>query len=181
MALPITNTYLWLTRQPGNRFLKQSRDSSVADDSRCAPHCYCIGRLQRRDHFPIPTHRTSTGGGSSGPVRGSRVAQSIGLIGAPLILAGLVCLVAATTPNQGVLAHSGACSASSTSKFTSRRLPQLIETESRSPELRAGGTKPGTGGQWFLSDKPCLPRRICEYSSMDSNKASQCFLPPDAA
>ena len=36
---------------------------------------------------------------------GSRVVQSIGLIGAPHILAGLVCLVAATTPNQGAIGH----------------------------------------------------------------------------
>jgi hypothetical protein len=45
-----------------NRFLKQSRDSSVAVDSRC----YRLGRLWRLDIFAVPTHHASSGGGSSG-------------------------------------------------------------------------------------------------------------------
>ena len=39
---------------------------------------------------------------------GIRVLQSIGLIGAPLFLAGLICLIAAATRKQGVIGHQGA-------------------------------------------------------------------------
>ena len=131
LALLVTVSYIWLMRQPGNRMLV-----GWAFDTRM-PRGYATystdqGTVFISNHGIRPwllilgvllaaTALAGYGAWISSPFRrvalllagavlaliGIRVLQTIALIGAPLFLAGLVCLAAAATRKHGVIDHQG--------------------------------------------------------------------------
>ena len=129
LALLVTVSYIWLMRQPGNRMLvgwafdtpmprgyaTYSTDQGTVfiSNQGIRPWLLILAVLLAATAF------AGYGAWISSPFRhtalllagavlaliGIRVLQSISLIGAPLFLAGLICLVAATTRKQGVIGH----------------------------------------------------------------------------
>ena len=129
LALLITVTYIWLMRQPGNRMLAgwafdTPRHRGYQTYSTDQATVFLSTQGIRPWLLILAALLTATalagyGAWVTSPYRrtalllagvvlaliGFRVLQSISLIGAPLFLAGLVCLVAATTRKQGVIGH----------------------------------------------------------------------------
>ena len=132
LALLITLTYIWMMRQEGNRSLagwafstRIPRTFQTYSTDQWA--AFSINQGIHQWQLILAALLTATalagyGAWITSPYRrtalllsgvvlaliGIRVLQSIGLIGAPLFLAGLACLVAAATRKQGVIGHQGA-------------------------------------------------------------------------
>ena len=132
LSLLITLTYIWMMRGPGNRMLAgwafdapmpRTFQTYSTDQGTVFSMNHGIHQWQLiLAALLTATALAGYGAWITSPYRrtalllsgvvlaliGIRVLQSIGLIGAPLILAGLVCLVAAATRKQGVIGHQGA-------------------------------------------------------------------------
>ena len=131
LALLVTLTYIWLMRQEGSRSLARlafsapmsrtfqtySTDQGTVflSNQGIQPWLLILAALLAATALAgygtwisSPYRRTALLlSGAVLALIGIRVLQSIGLIGAPLFLAGLVCLAAAATRKHGVIGHQG--------------------------------------------------------------------------